>query len=171
MNGGTVSVAGMFDMGYQGGKGTAQIKGGTLNLAQWDYFYSIQGASLLDISRAGKVVINGDQTNSVNNYISLGQITNSDGTGLLVDYNIINLGKTTIYPVGLYLAPAQVVWTNTNFPDAYGLWNVSSNWDVGMCPGDVTIVTFNVSDAIPCIVTNAAIARYVAMGMAVPEAH
>ena len=35
MNGGTVSVAGMFGLGWQGGKGTAQINGGTLNLAQW----------------------------------------------------------------------------------------------------------------------------------------
>jgi len=38
MNGGTVSVAGMFGLGWQGGKGTAQINGGTLNLSQWDFF-------------------------------------------------------------------------------------------------------------------------------------
>ena len=36
MNGGTVSVADMFGLGWQGGKGTAQINGGTLNLSQWD---------------------------------------------------------------------------------------------------------------------------------------
>ena len=60
MNGGTVSVAGMFGLGWQGGKGTAQINGGTLNLSQWDDSYSIQGASVLDVSGTGKVVINGD---------------------------------------------------------------------------------------------------------------
>ena len=170
MNGGTVSVAGMFDLGSQGGKGTAQIKGGTLNLAQWDHSsYSIQGASVLDVTGTGKVVINGDQQGSVFNYIFYGQITNSAGTGLLVDYNIINLGKTTIYPVGLNLAPAQVVWTPAaNFPDTNGLWNVSTNWTPAMCPGNVTIVTFNVPDAIPCTVTNAAFARYVAMGISGP---
>src|SRR5205085_9158900 len=35
MNGGTVSVTGMFGLGWNGGKGTALIKGGTLNLNQW----------------------------------------------------------------------------------------------------------------------------------------
>jgi len=66
LNGGTVSVAGMFGLGWQGGKGTARINGGTLNLSQWDYFYSIQGDSVLDVAGTGQVVINGDQTVSVN---------------------------------------------------------------------------------------------------------
>ena len=106
---------------------------------------------------------------AVNDYLSTGQITNSSGTGLVVDYNIINVGKTTIYPVGLDLPPAQVVWNPAlNFDDTNGLWNVSTNWSVGMCPGVTTIVTFNVPDAIPCIVNNAAIARYVAMGIGGP---
>jgi hypothetical protein len=166
MNGGTVSVAGMFDMGYQGGKGTAQIKGGTLNLSQFDDYASIQGESVLDVSGTGKVVINGDHQLAVNHYISTGQITNSSGAGLLVDYNFINVGKTTVYPVGLYLPPEQAVWNPAllNPSDTDGLWNVSSNWNVGMCPGDVTVVTFNVTDAIPCTVTNAAVARQVSMG-------
>jgi hypothetical protein len=169
MNGGTVSVAGLFNLGNLGGKGTAQIKGGTLNLSQWDYFGAIQGASVLDVSGTGKVVINGDQTASVNNFISTGQITNSSGTGVVVDYNIINVGKTTIYPSGLYLPPAQVVWNPAlNLSDTNGLWNVSNNWSVGMSPGNVTIVTFNVPDAIPCLVSSAASARYVAMGMGGP---
>ena len=166
MHGGTVSVAGLFTLGWQGGKGTAHISGGTLNLALWDYFYAIQGASVLDVTGTGVVVINGNQVDSVNGFISTGQITNSVGTNVVVDYNIINLGKTTIYPVGLYLPPAQAVWNPAlNLSDTNGLWDASSNWSVGMCPGNTTIVTFNVPDAIPCTVTNAAIARYVAMGI------
>jgi hypothetical protein len=87
---------------------------------------------------------------------------------LVVDYNIINVGKTTIYPVGLNLPPAQVVWNPAANPSGIGLWNECANWTNGLCPGDVTVVTFNVQDAIPCTVTNAAIARYVAMGMGGP---
>jgi hypothetical protein len=165
LNGGTVSVAGLFGLGWQGGKGTAQINGGTLNLSQWDYFNSIQGESVLDISGTGKVVINGDQQASVNNFILTGQITNHAGT-LVVDYNNIAVGKTTIYPAGIYLPPAQVTWNPAlNFPDIDGLWNVSSNWSGGVGPSNVTLVTLNVLDAIPCRVTNAAVAKMVRIGL------
>ena len=165
MNGGTVSVAGLFSLGYAGGKGTAQIKGGTLNLAQLDDYNWIQGASVLDVSGTGKVVINGDHKLAMNYYVTItGQITNSSGAGLVVDYNIINVGKTTVYPADLYLPPAQVVWNPAANPSSSGLWDECANWTSGLCPGNVTVVTFNVPDAIPCTVTNAAVAGYVAMG-------
>jgi hypothetical protein len=169
MNGGTVSVAGQFGLGgWSGGKGTAHINGGTLNLSQWDDGVSIQGvSSVLDVAGTGVVVISGDQQTSVNYYVSIGQITANGGAGtVVVDYNNINVGKTTIYPFGLNLPPAQVTWNPAlAFPDTHGLWNVSSNWSGGVGPGNVTIVRFNVADAIPCTVTNAAFARYVAMGI------
>ena len=165
VNGGTVSVAGMFGLGWQGGKGAAQINAGTLNLSQWDYFNSIQGESVLDISGTGRVVINGNQQDSVNNFILSGQITNRNGT-LVVDYNHITAGKTTIYPSGIYLPPAQVTWDPAlNFPDVNGLWNVSSNWSGGVGPSNVTFVTFNVPDAIPCTITNAAFASVARVGL------
>jgi hypothetical protein len=87
MNGGTVSVAGMFGLGWNGGKGTAQVKGGTLTLSQWSPGNpgSIAGASVLDIW-AGKVVINGDQVASVNNFISGGKITGYGGTGIVSNF-------------------------------------------------------------------------------------
>jgi len=165
MNGGTVSVADMFGLGWQGGKGTAQINGGTLNLSQWNDTASIQFGSVLDVSGAGKVVINGNHLQSVNDYILTGQITNHAGPGmLLVDYNNINVGKTTIYPSDLYLPPAQATWNPALNPDVNGLWNVSSNWSGGLTPANVTWVTFNVPDAIPCIVTNAAFASVSRIG-------
>lgn len=169
MNGGTVSVAGLFSLGTWGGTGTARIQGGTLNLSQWDYFGSIQGTSVLDVTGTGTVVINGNQLASVEYFVSTGQITNSVGTNVVVDYNNIRLGKTTIYPAGVYIAPEQVVWNPAlNFPDLDGLWNVSSNWSGGVGPGDVTAVIFNVPDAIPCTVSNAAFAKVVRIGLGGP---
>ena len=164
MNGGAVSVAGMFGLGWNGGKGTARINGGILNLAQWDFFSSIQGDSVLDVSGTGQVVINGNQAASVNNFISTGQITNHAGT-LAVDYNNIVIGKTTIYPFGNYLPPAQATWNPALNPDVNGLWNVSSNWSGGITPSNLTFVFFNVSGAIPCIVTNAAFASVSRVGL------
>ncbi|MEI9960486.1 MAG: glycoside hydrolase family 71/99-like protein [Limisphaerales bacterium] len=89
MNGGTVSVAGMFGLGWEGGTGTAHINGGTLNLSQWDSINSIKGSSVLDIG-VGTVVINGNQITSVSNFISSGKITGYGGTGTVS--NIFNGG-------------------------------------------------------------------------------
>lgn len=164
MNGGTVSVAGLFDLGGQGGKGTAQIKGGTLNLAQWDDSFSIQGASVLDVSGTGQVVINGNHQFSVEFFVSTGLITNSVGTNVVVDYNNINVGKTTIYPAGLYVAPERATWDPASNPSGNGFWNESSNWTGGVVPGSVTLARFNLG-ATPCTVSNAAVARVVRMGI------
>jgi len=167
MNGGTVSVANMFGIGWQGGKGTVRIKGGTLNLSQWDDAASIQGDSVLDVSGTGLVVINGDHLDSVNTYIGSAKITANGGTGTVaVDYNHINLGKTTLYPAGVYVPPEQVVWDpSLNVGNTDGLWNVSSNWTGGIVPGNVTTVILNVADAIPCTVTSAAAAKVVRIGL------
>ncbi len=169
INGGTVSVAGMFGLGWQGGKGTVQINGGTLNLSQWDYFSSIQGESVLDVSGTGKVVINGNQVDSVNGFISTGQITNHAGPDMLVvDYNNIVVGKTTIYPMGVYLPPELVTWDPAANPSGNGLWNESANWTGGVGPSNVTEVRFNVPDAIPCTVTHAAFAKVMRIGLGGP---
>lgn len=82
MNGGTVSVGQMFGLGWNGGKGTVRVHGGTLNLSQWSAGSpgSIAGASVLDIG-AGTVVIAGNQVTSVSNFISTGKITGYSGTG------------------------------------------------------------------------------------------
>ncbi len=165
MNGGTVSVGDLFSLGNVGGKGTARIHGGTLNLALWDDNLSLQGASVLEIGGTGVEVINGDHRVSVNSYIGTGQITNPAGPGtLVVDYNNIHAGKTTVYPLGTYVAPEQATWNPAANPSGNGLWNESANWSAGVCPSNVTIVTFNVADAIPCTITNAASAKYVSIG-------
>jgi hypothetical protein len=82
MNGGTVSVAGMFGLGWQGGKGTAQINGGTLKLAQWNPTDSIKtNGSVLNLTGTGTVVITGNYVTSVSNFVSSGKITASGGAG------------------------------------------------------------------------------------------
>ncbi|MEI9960487.1 MAG: hypothetical protein WDM76_04935 [Limisphaerales bacterium] len=89
MNGGTVSVAGMFGLGWEGGTGTAHINGGTLNLSQWSADPgSIQGASTLDVAGTGTIVIMGDYTESVSNYVSSGKITANGGTNVLYSYDL-----------------------------------------------------------------------------------
>jgi hypothetical protein len=119
------------------------------------------------VSGTGVVVINGDRQNSVYNYINGGQITANGGSGtVVVDYNNINVGKTTFYPAGIYVAPEQVVWNpSLNFEDTDGLWNVSSNWTGGVGPSNITTVLFNLPDMIPCTVTNAAFAKVVRVGL------
>ena len=162
MNGGTVSVSGMFGLGWNGGKGTANINGGTLNLSQWQETNSIQGASVLNVAGTGVVVITGDQTVSVSNYISSGKITANGGVGtVVVDYNHIRVGKTTLYPFGLYVAPDQVNWNPAANPSSTGKWNESTNWAGTVVPALNTKTIFNVPGATPCTVTNAAFARLV----------
>ena len=80
INGGTVTVADMFGLGWNGGKGTVHVNGGTLNLSLWNSTLSIQGASVLDIG-AGTVMIAGNQVASVGNFVSSGRITGYGGTG------------------------------------------------------------------------------------------
>src|SRR5258708_16579289 len=122
----------MFGLGFQGGKGTAQINGGTLSLSLWDDVNSIQGASVLDVSGTGKVVINGNHQQSVNDYILSGQITNHTGTALVADYNNITLGKTTIYSSNVYLPPAQATWNPALHPHANRSCNLTTNWPAAL---------------------------------------
>jgi hypothetical protein len=88
MNGGTVSVAGMFGLGWQGGKGTAQINGGTLNLSQWSTSPgSIQGASVMNLTGTGTVLITGNYVASVSNYVWLGKITANGGPNVAYGFD------------------------------------------------------------------------------------
>lgn len=180
MNGGTATVGGPFGLGYHSGgdagTGIALIHGGQLNLASAPQFQSIAfpgslGSGLLDVASNGVVVINGNQLVTVNYEIGAGLITNSTGTGLVVDYNNVNVGKTTIYAVGnSSITLAQTTWNPViNNPlDPGGLWAVSTNWDGGLVPNSGTKVNFNLDGQLPCTVTNAAAAGRIVMGSGGP---
>jgi len=163
MNGGTVYVADMFYLGFQGGTGMAQIHGGTLYLSKWtDDLSEIQGTSVLDVAGTGVVVITGNHQSTVNYFVSTGQITANGGANtVMVDYNNINAGMTTIYALGLNLPPAQESWNPALNPNPDGLWNDTTNWSGGLLPGNVTYVNLNISGATPCLVTNAMVAGVV----------
>jgi hypothetical protein len=109
MNGGTVSVGQMFGLGWNGGRGTAHINGGTLNLAQWSDGNpgSIVGESALDVAGAGKVVITGNHFTSVSNYVSTGKITANGGPNVFYFYDS-RANKTTVSAV-LLPAPQQSI--------------------------------------------------------------
>jgi len=161
INGGTVSVTGMFGLGWNSGKGTAHINGGSLNLAQWDSTLSIQGASVLDVSGKGKVLITGDYYDSVSAYVSTGKITANGGTNVFYLYEPAT-DRTII--AAEYIPPVQVVWNPAANPDNTGVWNDDANWTGGRHPGDTTKVVFNVSGASDCTVTNAVSAGRVVSG-------
>ncbi len=75
VNGGTVSVGAMFGLGWNGGKGTAQINSGTLNLSQVHPTDSIKGESVLNISGTSTIAIVGNQVAPVAYYIGQGKLT------------------------------------------------------------------------------------------------
>ena len=107
MNGGTVSVNAMFGLGWSGGKGTAQINAGTLNLAQLHPTDSIKGESVLNITGSGKVVITGNHFTVVSNYISAGKITANAGPNVFYSFDA-TANKTTLSAV-LLPAPRQPI--------------------------------------------------------------
>lgn len=80
LNGGKVSVGGMFGLGWSGGKGTAQINSGTLTLADWHGTDSIKGQSVLDVA-GGTVVLPGDCVASVAAFVAAKKIRAYGGTG------------------------------------------------------------------------------------------
>ncbi|HDS84937.1 MAG TPA: hypothetical protein ENN97_07080, partial [Phycisphaerales bacterium] len=97
VNGGTVNVSQQFGLGWNGGAGCVNVRdGGVLNLNRIDGVNSIKGASILNVE-SGSIVINGDRTNEVGNYVSAGKIVAYGGAGrVLYDYNATYPGKTTI---------------------------------------------------------------------------
>ncbi len=118
LNGGTVNVSGMFGLGWNGGKGSAFIYNGTLNLAQWHPTDSIKSNSIMDIT-AGKVVITGNVLESVSNYVAVGKIISYAGAGTVASAFDEAAGKTTltgIRPIGVGpFAPTN--WPTSIKPD------------------------------------------------------
>ena len=104
MNGGTVTVLGMYGEGWAGGVGTARVNSGTLYLSQFHPTQSLGAGSILDVSQ-GKVIISGNSAAAVRAYIAAGKITAYGGSGtVLVDYNNLNPGKTTVYAISSSLS-------------------------------------------------------------------
>ncbi len=177
-NGGSLYVGGNIGLGTinasapSGGKGSVFVgDGGLLSLHQISAVTSIQPGSVLDISGSGVVTIPNDVTAAISDYTNAQRITAYGGVGTVgIDYNNTNAGLTTLFAIAPAAPPpTDVVWNPAaNFPDTNGLWNVGANWTGGVVPASVTEVEFNVPDAIPCTVTNVALASYLDMGNSGP---
>ncbi len=98
-NGGTVTVAGVFGPGFDGGRGHYQLNGGTLVAnGSWELTHN-GGVGTMDIT-AGVFIKNGDASSQVSSFISAGRLTAYAGEGKIVfDYNVTHPGKTTVTAV------------------------------------------------------------------------
>ena len=150
--GGTVHVAGQFGLGWSGGTGNVNItNGGVLNLAQFDGTLSLSGASELDIEE-GAMVIQGDHSGTVRNYITSGRITGYGGTGTAVwDYNITRPGKTTVVAVPGRITPDWRVVTTVHPTDDRVITPFDAAADFGIVADGVTDVTAEIQTALVMI--------------------
>jgi len=117
MSGGTITVANEFELGWGGGEGTWNMTGGTVNCGEL-IVPTASGAAgqlylhggtvnvgsaglemnngLIDVG-GGTLVLEGDLTEAINNFIAAGKITFYGGGGLFsLDYDVRNPGKTTL---------------------------------------------------------------------------
>lgn len=150
--GGTVNVAGQLGLGWSGGSANVNITdGGVLSLAQLDGSQSISTTSVLDIEE-GELVIQGNQSNAVRDYIAAGRITGYGGAGTAVwDYGITHPGKTTVTAVSGQITPAWRVVTTVHPTDDWVITAFDAAADFGITGDGVTDVTAEIQTALVVI--------------------
>jgi len=95
MTGGTISAGELVIPTGSGAYGRFYLRGGTFNVRNLGGF-EINANGLTDVS-GGTLVLEGDQTAIINDFIASGQITAYGGGGLVnLDYDVRNPGKTTL---------------------------------------------------------------------------
>ncbi len=119
MTGGNVELSGNLIVPGLTGTGTVNLNGGTINASDLRLTSDL---GLLNIT-TGTLVLNGDDTETIQTYIDDGLLTAYEGQGTLnVDYDVTNPGKTTLTAIPLLkpnpidggsLSPGQVElsWT------------------------------------------------------------
>jgi len=118
MSGGTITIAAEFELGWGDGEGTWNMTGGTVTCGELIvptgsgaagqlYLHGgtvnvgstgleMNANGLIDVG-GGTLVLEGDLTEVINNFIAAGQITFYGGGGLFsLDYDVRNPGKTTL---------------------------------------------------------------------------
>jgi len=99
MFGGNINIANSFVVG-QDGPAIVSIGGGTIQCSS----FSINSLSIVDIANDGVLVIGGDVVSDVNTYRASNKIIADGGASMIaVDYNVSNIGKTTV-KVGYIIA-------------------------------------------------------------------
>jgi hypothetical protein len=97
MSGGAINIASTFYVARDStSTGNVNLSGGTINCSA--LFIGLNGGSgLINITASGTLIIDGDATATVNNYVTGGKIKSYSGAGtVLFDYNITTTGKTTV---------------------------------------------------------------------------
>jgi len=131
MSGGTVTVANEFELGWGGGAGTLTMTGGTISAGELViptgsgtfgllYLYGgtvnvtqpggleVNANGLIDMTE-GTLVLEGDETATINDLFEAGLIASYAGEGILnVDYDVSTPGKTTV-TAGFVPAPVEPV--------------------------------------------------------------
>jgi glycoprotein endo-alpha-1,2-mannosidase len=152
MTGGEFNIGGMFGIGYcstgwTDGQGDVLLEGGTIRAADFQMSYPPEVFSHLDIS-GGALIIDGDKRTLIESYIADDRIVAYDGNGgVSVDYNNINIGKTTVKgSMDLTKAynPSPADNAENVVPDA----NLSWTAGVGATSHDVYFGTTNPPDSI-----------------------
>jgi hypothetical protein len=124
MTGGTINAPGRFGLGWQTGVATVHLDGGTITAG----YFSMISTSRIDITN-GTLIVNGDVKSTIDGYVNSGWITAFGGTGtLVVDYNSINPGKTTVM-ASINLAKARSPSPGDNAVDIIPDTNLS--WTAG----------------------------------------
>ncbi|MHC5185246.1 MAG: hypothetical protein ACYSPI_13385, partial [Planctomycetota bacterium] len=103
MTGGTIQTWDM-GVGLYSGNGTVTINDGVIEVLNPAGGLSMTARGLINI-KGGSMLLEGDQTPVCKNYISAGWIIAYDGNGrVLIDYDNINPGMTTLWAVDSALA-------------------------------------------------------------------
>jgi hypothetical protein len=153
-------VAGLFALGGDGGSGSADIGGGTLNLSDPAANDWIKGSSVLNVAGAGTIVIKGNHYNAVQAYVAGGKITGNGGSTVYCRYNAA-ANETTI--AAEYIPPVETVWEPMALESTDGQWTTAENWRQGL-PGSVSKAVLNVPGSTDCTVAGSASAGRVVMG-------
>lgn len=128
MNGGTINVLGArFGIARNSAAsvGNVYLNGGTINCVDFSMAYS-GGTARMDIA-AGKLIITGDKTATVNSYISSGWITAYGGAGTVkCDYNV-STGKTTVSALSSKASNPTPANSATNVAT-----NATLSWSAGL---------------------------------------
>ena len=107
MTGGTVYAKGVQLPTDSGVAGEIYLHGGTYNVGTSRGGLNMEANGLIDITE-GTLILEGDETAKINDFIAAGQITSYGGSGTFeLDYDVRNPGSTTLtaVPVGKAYKP------------------------------------------------------------------
>lgn len=129
MSGGNITVGGNLTIADTVGSiGDVNLCGGTISAAALLMNRSGGATALMNIG-GGILILNGDQTAAIDGFVSSGILIAYNGAGTIMkDYNITNLGKTTVWG---YLAIPKA----TNPSPLNGATNLAANTTLSWTAG------------------------------------